>query len=134
MICTSSSATGAPAWAFSSYQEDWGLTCEASIQIGFDRIGFFGAPGNSTVAFLTEQTLPETTSSQWRANGRVWQLEGATSDYSGYQEYYDIPDELLHEIAAASLLTIEVEGSGSMDVPLQGSGSAIDKFLSCWRP
>lgn len=127
---TSTPALALP-WGFDSYEEDWGLTCDAGIKMGFDHVGFFAAPGQEIVGYFTETSLPAETRVTYQVDGRSWTLAGSASEYSGNHEVGDIPNELLDAIAAGSLLEVKIEGAGRIDVPLDGSAKALKQFFNC---
>jgi hypothetical protein len=126
------SASTAFEWKFSETEEDWGLTCFSSIDLkGFGTLGFMAVPGGPRAAYLDGDINGASSKSKWQLEGLSWSAGGEISDYFGWHEYYELPLDFVEAVGAAEALQVIIADGVTLDVPLNGSSTAVQLFLDC---
>jgi hypothetical protein len=126
------SVATASEWKFSETEEDWGLTCFSSVDLeGFGTLGFMAVPGGPRAAYLDGDIKGASSKAKWQLKGLSWSADGEKSDYFGWHEYYELPLDFVEAVGAAETLQVVVADGATLDVPLNGSGKAVQSFLDC---
>ncbi|MBB3399710.1 hypothetical protein [Rhizobium sp. BK060] len=118
-------------WRFSTAEEDWGKTCYAETQSGNVKVGFMASPGKDLVGFV-EGVFEGETRATWRVDdGAPHVSDGNQEDYFGWHGFYQLPEQLLTEVAGGKQLAItDLTGKRTV-VDLQGAKQATSSFNQC---
>jgi hypothetical protein len=121
-------------WRFSSGDEDWGKTCFVEASSGDKKVGFMAAPGKNMVAYV-DGVFNKDTQATWRVDDqKPYASDGGVSDYFGWMEFDDLPQQLLGDVASGQhVLQITPTTGSKLVVRLTGASAAISAFNACFK-
>jgi len=122
----------AGAWSANRGEEDWGPMCFVQERQGFVTVGFYAAPGDRPLATIEGASLPSEAIVTWIVDDALTvTMTGSQNDYFGLHEFAVADPRLLDALKSGRTLRIAIDRGPAMDVSLNGSRKAIEKFERC---
>lgn len=122
-----------PDWEFYTRDEDWGHTCFAQTHHGIVTVGFMGSPGKGDLVGFVSGLFSGDTRATWHVDDKpAYVSNGGESDYFGWNEFGQLPMELLDQMSAGNELAVTGAKGERVVVSLSGAAEAVSKFKVCF--